>query len=223
MTDSPRCREFRETAPELALGIASGDERARALEHLAGCTECRRRLEELSALSDELMLLAPEREPPVGFETRVAERLGPRTKRRRARVALAVAAAALVGAAAAAWTVFEATEEDRELAGAYRHTLETANGDYFGAWTLEAADGRRAGTVFAYQGSPPWVFMTLDAPGPGTFECEIEIESGGRMPLGKFPAARGSWGAVLPVQLHRVEAVLVHTPGGTELEARLGN
>ena len=39
----PRCEETRELAAELALGIVEGEERGRALEHLADCPDCRRR------------------------------------------------------------------------------------------------------------------------------------------------------------------------------------
>ena len=67
----PRCEEFRELAPELALGIVEGEERGRALEHLADCPDCRRRVEELSEVADGLLLAAPHREPPVGAGARV--------------------------------------------------------------------------------------------------------------------------------------------------------
>src|SRR5205823_8680981 len=72
---SAQCAEIRALLPELALGIADGEERASALEHLGGCADCRRELDELSAIADELVALAPEREPPAGFEGRVIERL----------------------------------------------------------------------------------------------------------------------------------------------------
>src|SRR4051794_41811373 len=98
-----RCALAWQTLPELALGIADGDHRALALEHVAACNECRRELDELSAIADEFIALAPEREPPPGFEARVLERLTarhaaarpPRLRRRRLRFA----AAALAGGA----------------------------------------------------------------------------------------------------------------------------
>ena len=65
MSDRPSCEEVRALA-ELALGIAVGDERARVLEHLLACPACRRHLEELSSVADDLLLLAPTQEPPVG-------------------------------------------------------------------------------------------------------------------------------------------------------------
>ena len=72
---SPDCARVRAGLPEVALGIADGEQRALALEHIAGCPDCRRELEELSSLADELIALAPEREPPTGFENRVLDRL----------------------------------------------------------------------------------------------------------------------------------------------------
>jgi anti-sigma-K factor RskA len=71
------CDRTRELAAELALGILDGEERAQALRHLAECPECRRAVEELTAVADELLMLAPEREPPAGFESRVLARLQP--------------------------------------------------------------------------------------------------------------------------------------------------
>ena len=71
------CEHTRQLAAELALGIADGADRARALQHLGECAECRRAVEELSGVTDELLMLAPERQPPVGFESRVLARLQP--------------------------------------------------------------------------------------------------------------------------------------------------
>ena len=72
---STDCAPTREALPELALGIADGEQRALALVHIAHCPECRRALEELASLADELVALTPQREPPPGFENRVLDRL----------------------------------------------------------------------------------------------------------------------------------------------------
>ena len=92
----PRCEETRALAPELALGVADGEERGRALEHLAGCADCRAEVERLSNVADELLLLAPRREAPPGFESRVLARVlpSPKPRRRRLRAVLAPVAAA---------------------------------------------------------------------------------------------------------------------------------
>src|SRR3954470_9922047 len=93
----PRCHETREMAADLALGIVEGEERGRALQHLADCPDCRAEVEKYSELADELLLLAPHREAPVGFESRVLGELLPAPKpkrRRRLRLLLAPAAPA---------------------------------------------------------------------------------------------------------------------------------
>jgi hypothetical protein len=69
------CDELRANAAEMALGILSGTERADALDHMEHCVSCRTLVEGLAQTGDSLLLLAPEADPPIGFETRVASRL----------------------------------------------------------------------------------------------------------------------------------------------------
>ncbi|HEX2050280.1 MAG TPA: hypothetical protein VHJ34_06545 [Actinomycetota bacterium] len=221
MSERRDCDELRRVAPEIALGIATGDERAAALEHLAVCADCRRHLDGLAQVADELVTLAPAREPPLGFESAVVGRLGER-RARRLRVPLAAAAAALVVALAGVGATLAATSDERDLAARYRDTLATARGDYFAAAGLLAPDGERAGTVFAYEGEPSWIFMTLDRARAGPFECVVVTEDGGRLSLGSFDASRGVWGATLPVPVHDVERVVLDGPSGA-LEGALGH
>ncbi len=70
------CARLRELAPELALGVLTGEERAEARKHLATCPECREHVLELTSVGDGLLALVPGAEPPVGFEDRVLTRLG---------------------------------------------------------------------------------------------------------------------------------------------------
>ena len=58
-------------AVELALGLATGRERAGSLAHLAECSGCRGRVDGLRETGDGLLLLAPPAEPPAGFEQAV--------------------------------------------------------------------------------------------------------------------------------------------------------
>jgi hypothetical protein len=69
------CDEFRDVAPDLALGLLSGDERGAAISHVATCASCRHHLEGLVQVADDLLLLAPSVEPEIGFESRVMTRL----------------------------------------------------------------------------------------------------------------------------------------------------
>jgi len=209
------CGALADLAPELALGIATGEERGRALEHAAGCVDCRRLLEELSEVADAMLLLVPPREPPDGFETRVKQRLlaGPRRQRRprapRRRMALVAAAllsVALLTGSVTAGGVLMATKAERDLAASYQQALQTADGRSFAARNLYHRGGGRvvAGTVFGYAGSPSWVFLTLrPTAGSGPFECVLVLADGRRVDLGRFDLVRGerSWGRTLGVDL----------------------
>jgi hypothetical protein len=75
MIDEMRCERVRELAPDVAVGIADGQERDAALRHTASCAECRRLIADLSSVVDELLLLAPEHEPPPGFAARTVDRM----------------------------------------------------------------------------------------------------------------------------------------------------
>jgi RimJ/RimL family protein N-acetyltransferase len=223
------CDQVRDLVPELALGIADGAERAAALRHLARCPDCRRMLEELSAVTDELLLLAPEHDPPPGFESRVLERMQPprvRERRlRRHRTLFTSVAAGLAAAAATAAIFVNATSDDRRIAAQYRSTLATAHGAYFEAATLRDPAGGRAGVVFGYRGSPSWIFCELDqAYRTRGYAPELVLTSGRRLPLRALAidATRGSAGRAIPVDLHDVAVVrFVGRAPGDVLQATL--
>jgi hypothetical protein len=224
------CEHTRQLAAELALGIADGAERARALRHLADCAECRRAVEELSEVADELLMLAPEREPPMGFESRVLARLQPppSTAPRRAprwRRALVVLAPAAAAAALAVGVVLGVTRDDLRLAEHYRATLAEAHGSYFEAARLRAPGEVQAGVVYGYRGTPSWIFVYVDtAHRSTTYTVELAMMSGERVPLRSFriDPATGSAGEAIPVDIHRVAAVrLVGSTRGDVLQARL--
>jgi Putative zinc-finger len=230
MNNDSGCREFAELVPELALGTSTGEERARSVEHLAGCASCRRLLDELSGLADDLLLLAPPHEPPIGFETRVLERIqasqhSPSRRHRIARRAAVLTAAAVLLVAATMGAVLRVTNEDRELGASYRRTLAVANGEYFSAQPLYKRSGEAGGHVFAYEGSPSWIFVVVSKPGvSGLFKVHLETNRGRRVALGNIRVAHGkaSWGSVVPVDLHDIEEVTLSQPGAPEaLEADL--
>jgi Putative zinc-finger len=225
MTDA-RCEQIRPLAAELALGVVNGEERARALEHLAGCPRCRQEVDRLASVADGLLLLAPNREVPIGFESRALERIRPERPRRwrqRALVpALAAATALLIGVAGALFVV----DDDLELASRYRETLAVANGEYLSAEPLEAPGGVRAGTVFGYQGEPSWLFLTVEPPyrdAVGT--AEVMTEDGARIPLPAFRLddAAGSWGQAVPVDIWKMQTLRLRLAGGEALVARFGD
>jgi hypothetical protein len=226
MSDRLSCEEARALAPELSLGSATGEERARVLHHLASCPDCRRLVSELSAVADELLLLAPAHEPPAGFESRVLARLSERkTRNRKLRRFFAAAAVALVAAGAAGGGVFWSLRSDLETASRYQEILSLADGEYFSAAVLRDAHGGRRGLVFGYQGDTSWLFMTLPAPlDSGTYRAELITGPGYKLLLDSsvdLSGSRASWGMVLGRDLHGVTALRISDEEGNRvLEAR---
>lgn len=226
MSDGVSCEEARALAPELSLGSATGEERARVLHHLASCPDCRRLVSELSAVADELLLLAPAHEPPPGFESRVLARLNERQARSgRLRRLLGFAAVALLAAGTAGGGVLWAVRSDREIASRYRQVLAVANGEYFSAAVLRDVHGGRRGLVFGYQGDRSWLFMTLHAPlDPGSYRAELITGPGYKLLLDSsvdLSGTRASWGMVLPRDLHGTAAIRISDEEGNHvLEAR---
>jgi hypothetical protein len=227
-----RCEEIRDLAPEIALGIADGEERAEALRHLSTCGECRRAVEQLSGVADDLLVLAPIQEPPPGFESRVVQAVGLQrpTRRRLARwltprwlaprlgpvlATAAVTAAALIGV----------YSDDHRTAERYRDTLARADGRYFQAERLTDGAGAEAGVVFGYEGSPSWLFVTVGAAHRDAVTSAELVTTGGRtIPAPSLELdSRGGWGWALPVDLSKVASVrLLGERPGQVLQAPLG-
>jgi hypothetical protein len=207
-----RCDEIRELAPDVALGIADGEERAEALDHLSTCADCRRLVEELSQVADELLMLAPVQEPPTGFESRVVQSLGleRRPRRRLTPRWLALRLGPPVAAAAVAVAAMVAVySDDRQTAERYRETLSRAGGHYFQAQQLMDETGARGGVAFGYEGSPPWVLMTV-APAHRDYVTRGELwtKDGRTIPLPSFELDQtGSWGGAIPVKLYKVASI----------------
>jgi hypothetical protein len=218
MTDQ-RCHETREGLTELALGIADGAERARMLEHLADCAECRRELERQSQIADGLLTLAPEHEPPIGFELGVLQAILPPAPRRRM-LWRPVAIAAVVAAAVAvtAGGMLLAFGDDRRLADQYRAALAEANGTYFGTRPLADPAGRRGGVLFVYRGEPSWILVVVDeAHRDAVTGAELVDRGGGKIRLPAFELVDGAWGGAIPLDLQHVAAVHLTGDDGRSL------
>jgi Putative zinc-finger len=212
VAEALECAEARELFPELAAGVAAGDERARALGHLSGCPACRRELAATAEVVDELLLLAPEHEPPSGLESSVLARLTPAAAapRRRLRPRLLWAASIVAIAGLAGGAVWWQTADDRELASGYRHTLAVAHGHGLSAAPLLLAGGAETGTVFAYQGSPSWVYVTFrSAPPLGRYDVRLLTRDGRRLALRPFTARPGgiAWGSTIEVPIQQIQKI----------------
>jgi hypothetical protein len=200
------CAGLREIAPELVLGVASGHERGDALAHLAGCSTCQEHVRELTAVADALLLLAPVAEPPLGFESRVLERVAPPRRRRRLpRFAFATAALAAAAAIALFAVVF--------LRGG-GETLRTAQ--------LRDRSGHDVGNVFVYDGQPAWMFVAMhDAP-DDEYRIELQVTGGPvvRKSVPQLAGGKGSWGWSLRVDPDRLRVLRVVGDRGWRCAAR---
>jgi hypothetical protein len=221
------CEELRDLAPEIALGTVDGEERAEALRHLATCTECRRVVDQLSEVADELLMLAPVQEPPAGFETRVIAALGFQrpAPRRFARRLLLRLGPPLAAAAVSVVALVAVYHDDRVTAERYRDTLAQADGRYFAAGPLRDATGAKAGVVFGYQGEPSWVLVTVD---PGQRDrvsgAELVTRDKRTIPLARFELdpQTGSWGGAIQANLYDVASIrLLGERPGEVLEASI--
>jgi len=223
MTNDPRCAEVRLSLPEFALGTLTGQERARVLEHLGTCAECRRELHSFVEVGDELLLLTPTAEPSVGFESRVLESLPAGSMRRRRTSGwIAAAAALLVAAAAGGGAIYLLQNPDRELAASYRQTLGVADGRYVAAQPFVGSDGSEAGYVFGYEGSPSWIFCVVRAGDSGTYDIEVTTDEGASL-AGEMQVSEseGTWHHVLDMDLHGLRSVrLIERSTGETLLAR---
>ncbi len=217
---SSECMEVRLLLPELALSTLGGEERARALQHLSQCVDCRAEAHSLAEVADELLLIAPRVEPPVGFESRVVERVAATSSPPARRIPIA-AAALLVAAFVGAAVVYVAGARDREVADNYRRTLAVADGQYFSARSLRDDEGATTGHVFGYQGSPSWIFCVIRG-ADGVYDVRLATRDrrvwiAGQM---RVRGGEGSWGQALDVDLHDLARItLIHRGTGRTLVA----
>lgn len=219
------CDELADLAPEVALGTIDGEERAEALRHLATCGDCRRLVDSLTTVADELLMLAPVQEPPAGFESRVIDGFGfqpPAPRRRLARRVLVWLGPPVAAAAVTAVALVGVYHDDHVTAERYRSTLEQANGKSFQAEPLRDETGAEVGVAFGYEGSPSWMLVTVD-PGHrdqvGSAELVMRDRRTIRLPGFKL-GDDGSWGGAIPVNLYDVSAIrLLGDRPGQVLEA----
>ena len=218
MSTKLSCERARELAPELALGIISGDERAELIAHAASCVGCRQLIEDLSVTADRILLIAPEHEPPVGFESGVLAQIrSPARKRRPWFIAAAAIGAAMIAAGGMWW----ATAADRDLASHYRAALEEADGEYFGVKPLRSGT-EKVGNAFAYEGSPSWLFVVFeDGLDEGIYRVELETTDDAVVDLGSFELLepRQTWGTHIDVGLRDVRVLRFSTADGVAFEA----
>ncbi|HVB01560.1 MAG TPA: zf-HC2 domain-containing protein [Acidimicrobiales bacterium] len=193
--DLKQCEAIEDELTEFALGILSARRRSEVLRHVGSCVRCSAELERLSIVADTVLDLAPEMEPPLGFELRLAERLQKNTtvlgSQRLHRVRALSAAAVL--------TV---------VIGIGLGTLATSRSPNTRTWTTTASltsaaigsRGQVLGAVFISAGSPGWMVLTVDRGAwSGEVTCEVTFVGGQVETLGRFKLSNGygTWGVPL--------------------------
>ena len=237
------CAEFADAAAELALGVLTGRERARALEHLDRCEACRENVRQLTVTGEELVGLLPAIEPPAGFETRVMERLGLGTLAPDPVRQLSPARrfgrklADWIGG----WTGRGGVSYPRRIlsTAAVAAAVIVAG---LGGWGLHAATSspaasplssaalltashQTAGKIYFYDAGHRWLYMSVDigsasgAAGNGTVICQVEGPNGHLTTVGSFQLSGGYgyWGSPDPVTNGPLTGARLVTTTGTVL------
>lgn len=191
-----------EQLPELAAGVLGGRERAELLAHVDGCVSCSDELDQLMAIADDLVYLAAEVDPPVGFESRVIEQIRDHTparrhnRWRRSWVAVTSAAAAVVIAFGLGWAAHSIGRQPTRGAvvapGTYRDVSEAPL----------MSGGTSLGTVAVYADEDGWLLMTVKSVGySGPVRCILTSADGVAKTVGSFDliSGRGAWAAPVSV------------------------
>lgn len=210
------CAATREAAPELALGILDGAERAEVLLHLASCPRCQRYVSELAGIADGLSRLAPEAEPPAGFAQRVDAEIRRPRRRSRRRFVSAIAAAAVAATIISVATVqiIDAGRSASTVAAPALHSAE-----------MVGASGARVGHVAVSNTSPSSLVVNVDyavADGHYALELRQPDASGHRIGWMTIAEGRGEWigTATLP-RGSDVNLMLVNAQGAAVCHAAI--
>jgi hypothetical protein len=219
-TDPRQCDLMQDELVELALGSLDGRSRSEVLEHVGSCPRCRATLEQLSGVTDTLLQLAPEAEPPLGFELRLVEKLRAADAEKsqateRARQRWFRRAGPLVAAAAVLL-----------LLGIGLGSLVTSRGSnnqvHSASPNLTTAEltshGRVLGEVMTSPGDPAWMFMTINEDAwPGKVTCEVTLAGGATETVGVFTLSDGygAWGAPLKAPASDVRSARLVAADGT--------
>ncbi len=193
----------------LAVGELTGRERASALEHLLACRTCRDEVDSLVAVSEELLLLAPEAEPAAGFESAVLGTLdlpsSTRSATRRSRTVLGAVAAAV--AILVAGVALGALATARHAAPALAEApMVTPTGlDVGSAWSTGSDPGWILVSV------PGWAVWEDPATEPGAYELRVELADGSRVDFGPvtFRDDTGSWATTTTLEPDEIRSIAV--------------
>jgi len=208
-----QCAAIDDDLTELALGTLSGHRRSEVLAHVASCQRCRIELDQLATVVESVQQLAPRVQPPLGFETRVVEKLQeiatPRSRRRPRIAVLSAVAAAVVLLAFGLGTLIAPEAGDRQESA----PAQVVRADFM-------ANGEVLGDLFVSNGSPGWVVVTIHDEGQelrGTVTCNVMLAGGQVQTVGVFQVngEYGAWSAPLPMAAGEVRSAQLIASNGT--------
>jgi hypothetical protein len=190
------CGQVRDLAPELALGVLTGAERAEAVAHVNECARCRSLLADLSGAAEALPLLVREAEPPRGFERNVLGAMSgehSRWARFRRAGALAVTAAAACIVTLVLVRVVDNSRDSDPVAG------PPANADVQAAPMIGARD-EVVGQMFVTDDDHPWAYLFVDYEmmQSGTYAVRIKTADGSDRAEMQVTDGGGYWAGGVP-------------------------
>ena len=177
------CVAFEEDLAALALKTLTGRRRGEVMSHVAGCQRCVAELVELTEASDLLLVLAPEAEAPLGFESRLAQRLEfsvPATARAlwRRPILIALGGTLMLLSALLAGTVVGEHRAPPPATSTHSANLTSA---------VAGGSAQVVGKATLLSGTPTWLVMTLDYTGwTGRVSCQVTLRGGRTETLGTF-------------------------------------
>ena len=213
--DPGQCEGIQEDLTEFALGILSGRRRSEVLSHVESCRVCNSELRQLSIAADALVQLGPEVEPPLAFESRLAQRLQaraivrpPKHLRRRSALAAAAVVTAVLGFGIGTLTTTRGSNHQR--------VRTTAN---LTSASLNSR-GHVLGEVLVSAGKPSWIFMSIDSGNwSGVVTCQVIVASGKVDTIGQFKVSSGysAWGAPMTASAGQVRSARLIAANGAVL------
>jgi hypothetical protein len=214
------CAEVRELAPELALGILGGAERAEVVLHVNGCARCQAYVSELTEAADAIPQLVPEHEPPAGFEQRVMHRLDEGRRRSRRRWVASTAAAAAV-AAIFSITIVRVVESD-DTSNVASGPTATSISRQPAKPVAVAMEGGAPETAagWAYVANLHGVAISVNSGAvSGDYRIQVTPRTGTETTIGTMTidATRGSWTGRSPEPLGAGSRIALVDAGGHEV------
>jgi len=211
------CVTARERAPELALGILDGEERAEMLVHLDECSSCQAVAAEHSEVADLFAHLAPHVDAPLGFERRVVGAF--RSERRIfTRRAILTAAAVIAAATIASIAVVRVVDADRDTPIASPELRTVA---------MVGSGGTEVGRVTVSDGVPAALAVSVDYSVPdGVYALRVKSDGAATDLIGTITivGGRGEWNGRAEIPSRGDPRVaLVTTEGSVVCEAHLSD